>query len=126
MTLHSPVPRSSRPARSARDLVGRDLARVRLPRARSDRLLAGLLLGGLLAGLGLAALRIDILRLRYALAEAVEAEQALLGEQNVWTARSAALADPARLAELARQRGFERPSQVIDLESVRMAARGRP
>jgi len=57
---------------------------------------------------------------------AVETEQTLLEEQSVWTARSATLADPTRLSELAEERGFERPARVIELHPVRMAASARP
>ena len=84
----------------SRDLVGRDLARLRLSRGRSSRPLVILLIGALLAGMGLAALRIDILRLRYALADAIETEKELLENQRVWTARKESLRDPSRLAEL--------------------------
>ena len=114
--------------RSAAHLVGRDLARVRAVGARGRRSPGIWLIAALIAGLGLAALRIDIFRLRYALAEAVETEQALLEEQSVWTARRATLSDPARLTKLAEERGFVRPTQVIDLDldPVRVAASPRP
>jgi hypothetical protein len=114
-----------REASARHDLVGRDLARVRLPRGRTSRPLAALLCGALLAGMGLAALRIDILRLRYALAEAIESEQTLLEDQRVWTARKETLRDPSRLAELARERGFARPQHVIDLRPLRVAGDSR-
>ena len=107
----------------SRDLVGRDLARVRIPRERPSRPLAALLVGALVAGMGLAALRIDILRLRYALAESIEAEQVLLEERRVWTARKASLRHPTRLAELADERGFVRPVNVIDLRARERASR---
>ena len=108
------------------ELVGCDFARVRVSPPGRQRFSGILLIAALIAGLGLAALRIDILRLRYALAEAVESEQTLLEEQSVWTARSATLADPTRLTELAEERGFERPARVIELHPVRMAASLRP
>jgi len=112
--------------RNAVSLVGRDLARVHRARARGRRSPGIWLIAALVAGLGLAALRIDIFRLRYALAEAVETEQVLLEEQSVWTARRAALSDPTRLAKLAEERGFVRPTQVIELDPVRIAAGRRP
>ena len=117
-----PQPRATRSA----ELVGRDFARVRLAPPGRQRFSGILLIAALVAGLALAALRIDVLRLRYALAEAVETEQTLLEEQSVWTARSATLADPTRLSELAEERGFERPARVIELHPVRMAASARP
>lgn len=109
-----------------RDWVGRDLARVRLSRGPGSRPLAALLVGALIAGMGLAALRIDILRLRYALADAIESEKTLLESQRVWTARKESLRDPARLAELARQRGFVRPTRIIDLRPLQVASGPRP
>ena len=107
---------------ATRNLVGRDLARLRLSRRRTTRPMAALLAGLLLAGLGLAVLRVDILRLRYALADAIETEQTMLGDQRVATARRESLRDPTRLAELARERGFARPTQMIDLRPVRVAS----
>lgn len=113
-------------AAGAGRLVGRDLARMHRSGPRPRRSPGIWLIAALIAGLGLAALRIDIFRLRYALAEAVETERALLEEQSVWTARRAELADPARLAKLAEERGFVRPGQVIELDPLRVAARRRP
>ena len=115
-----------RKAPGSRDLVGRDLARVRIPHGRGSRPLAALLIGALIAGMGLVALRTDILRLRYALAESIEIEKALLEEQRIWTARRQTLLHPARLAKLARQRGFSRPLQVIHLRPLRLASSSRP
>ena len=109
------------------EYVGRDLARVRLSGGGpTSRPLAALLIGALIAGMGLAALRIDILRLRYALAEAIEAEKGLLEDQRVWTAKKESLRDPTRLAELARERGFGRPTRVIDLRPLEVASGPRP
>lgn len=102
--------------------IGQDLARVRLARGPGSRPLAALLIGALLAGMGLAALRIDNLRLRYALADAIETEKTLLEHQRVWTARKESLRDPVRLAELARERGFGRPAAVIDLRPLQVAS----
>ena len=112
--------------RNRRNLAGRDLARVRTaPRSRR-RLLVILLTGALLAGFSLAALRIDILRLRYALADALAEQQVLLEEHRVATARLEALRDPARLAVLANERGLSRPQHVIELAPTQLAARSRP
>ena len=116
--------------RSSRELVGRDLSRLAsrrrpLRRPFATGAVAAALVGLLLAGLSLAALRIDILRLRYALADAVADEKQLLEERRVWTAQRASLADPARLAELAEARGFARPTRVIDLRDLQVAS-GHP
>ena len=112
--------------RSRGILAGRDLARVRIaPRSRR-RLLALLLTGALLAGFSLAALRIDILRLRYALADALAQQQVALEEHRGATARLEALRDPARLASLADERGFSRPRRVIELGPAQPAVGSGP
>jgi hypothetical protein len=85
-----------------------------------------LMAGALLAGFSLAVLRIDILRLRYALADALAAEQVLLERRSVEIARLEALRDPARLAALADERDLSRPQRVIELTPTHLAARSRP
>ena len=119
--------RSARHHRRNRiNLAGRDLARVRTaPRSRR-RLLAILMTGALLAGFSLAALRIDILRLRYALADALARQQVLFEEHRVATARLEVLRDPARLTALADERGLSRPQRVIELAPAQLAARSQP
>jgi hypothetical protein len=67
--------------------------------------------------LALAALRIDILRVRYALGEAIRQEKALVQQQRQQTAALEALRHPSRLVEVARQRGFATPERVIDLQA---------
>lgn len=101
------------------DLVGRDLARASAVRAR--RLAPAGFVIALVAALGVAALRIDLIRVRYGLADAVNRERALLEERREMRARVRALRDPARLAVLARERGFVRPASIRRLgqESVR-------
>jgi hypothetical protein len=84
----------------------------RFPRAWWLPSLAGLLL----AALALTALRLDLIRARYGLADALSEEQRLLAEERSLTVEVRRLRDPARLAKLARERGFVRPEQVIDLE----------
>lgn len=108
------------------NLAGRDLARVYSAPRSGRRLLFVLLTGAVLAGFSLAALRIDILRLRYALADALAQEQVLLQEHRVATARLEALRDPARLAALAGARGLSRPQHVVELAPTQLAARPRP
>ena len=112
--------------RNRRNLAGRDLARVRTAPRSKRRLLAILMTGALLAGFSLAALRIDILRLRYALADALARQQVLVEEHRVATARLEALRDPAHLAALADERGLSRPQRVIELAPTQLAARSRP
>lgn len=116
---------AARPGDRGGSWIGRDLGRAR-PRGGSrlrGRPLAALLLAGLLCALGLAALRIDILRARYALAEAIHEEKSLQEAQRRHLARVETLRDPARLAALARKRGFERPERVLELRDPADGAR---
>ncbi len=99
-------------------LVGRDLAGGRPQTRRRTRAFPALVVATLLAGLFLAVLRIDILRLSYALGEALETQQELERESRALTAKVRALRDPARLAELAEQRGFRRPARVIEISRI--------
>jgi hypothetical protein len=104
-----------RPARTG-DLVGRDFARVRLPASGlRARPLALLLTTGFVCAFAIAVLRIDILRVRYALGEAVSEEKALVQELRRQSAQLETLRDPARLAEFAHDRGFRRPDRIIEL-----------
>jgi AraC-like DNA-binding protein len=100
------------------DLVGRDFARVhQASRPSRARALGWLLITGFACALAIAALRIDILRLRYALGEAVSREKQLVQEQRQNTAQLETLRDPSRLAELAHELGFSRPDRVVRLDS---------
>jgi len=78
----------------------------------------------LVAGLFLTMLRIDILRLSYALGEALETQQSLESESRALTAEVRSLRDPARLSELASRLGFQRPARVI--EAARIDSPERP
>ncbi len=104
------------------DLVGVDVATPR-PRAAARSFLLPLVIG-LLAALMLASLRIDLLRGRYALAAAIEQEQALQSEKRVLTARMRELRDPAMLARRAEALGFVRPDELIDLPARGARAEG--
>lgn len=101
----------------AGDLVGRDFARVRLsahgPRMRPLR---WLIVSAFACAFAIAALRIDILRVRYALGEAVSVEKALVLELREGSAALETLRDPTRLAALARERGFRRPDRILEIE----------
>jgi hypothetical protein len=108
---------STRRPASAGDLVGRDFARVRLTAAgMRTRPLGWLLVTGFLCAFAIVVLRIDILRVRYALGQAVSEEKALVQELRRESATLETLRDPARLAELARDRGFRRPDLILELE----------
>lgn len=97
-------------------LVGRDFARSRpLGSTLRAGALGWLVVVACVCALGLAALRIDILRMRYALGDAVQEERSLALERGRRTAQVESLRDPTRLAELARQRGFGRPERVLEL-----------
>ena len=71
------------------------------------------------AALLLVSLRMDSIRLRYALAEAVRAEQVLLDQQRRLTVQVRHLRDPRRLEALAAELGMAPPSCTIDLDHPR-------
>jgi hypothetical protein len=112
-------------AREPLGLVGRDVAGGRRPRRAPlrGRRLAVAAGAAVLVGLAMAALRSDLLRMRYALSEAMQRERELLQRRRELVARVRALRDPARLARLARERGFARPERVYELEPPRGPAR---
>jgi len=112
--------------RSQRSLIGRDLAAMHRDAERRRRRWIPLVVGGLLAALCLTALRIDLIRQRYDLAAAMSEEKRLLEERRLLTARVRSLRDPARLAERARQLGFERPAHVLLLDAPDVALGPRP
>jgi hypothetical protein len=101
--------------RAPGDLVGRDFARVRAPGRLSARRVVWLVAIVFASALGLAALRIDILRVRYALGEAIREEKALVQRQRQQTAALEELRNPSRLVEVAHRLGFAPPERVIDL-----------
>ena len=99
------------------DLVGRDFARVRTSGRLSARRIAWLVGIGFACALALAALRIDILRVRYALGEAIREEKALVQQQRQQIAVLEGLRNPSRLVEVAHRLGFAPPERVIDLRT---------
>lgn len=109
--------RNSRHVRPPLGLIGLDIGpptkRLRL------RAIVPIMLTVLFVALGFAALRTDLVRIRYALVEKMKQEQALLGEQRNLIAKMRARRDPVQLAEKARELGFVRPRQLIDLPSER-------
>ena len=104
------------------ELIGLDVA-DRMPRLR-PRLALPLLAVALLMALTVAALRIDLIRMRYALAEAMAAERRVVDEQRSLTLRVRQLRDPVRLTARARELGFVPPQKVIDLPAPEPAAEG--
>jgi len=110
---------TSRSASRATDLVGRDFARVSLPGSGlRSRPLGWMLLAAFLCAFAIAVLRIDILRVRYALGEAVTQEKMRDQELRRESAALESLRDPSRLAELARKRGFRRPDRILELDGA--------
>jgi len=112
--------------RGQRNLIGRDLAPLARHAERRRRLLPVALIGTLLAALCLAALRIDLIRQRYELAAAMREEKQLVEERRLLTAQVRGLRDPARLADLAKELGFERPERVIEIAAPGVPAGSRP
>jgi hypothetical protein len=113
----------SRKPAAASVLVGRDFAAPRGTRTRTRHLFPLALATALVAALAIAALRVDLIRVRYGLADALEAEKVLLQERREALAALSARRDPARLAPLAARRGLVRPTKILELP---VAAGKRP
>ncbi len=75
------------------------------------------LLGMIFPALFLAVLRVEILDLRHQLADNLQHEQVLLEERDQLTVRLEELRGLKKLRELALERGFQQPDQVIDLRT---------
>jgi hypothetical protein len=102
--------------RTGLPLVGRDVAAGPGSGRTSGRAALPYLVGAAVAvGLAVVALRSDMIRVRYALTAALQEERALLQARRERAAQVRSLRDPARLAELARERGFVRPERVFEL-----------
>jgi len=121
------VRHGARPAVANRGgLIGRDLAPNRLVARPRGRMFPVVVIGALLAALGLAALRVDGIRQRYALADALREEQALLEEHDQLTAQVRRLRDPARLARLASRMNLVRPEHITELGAPSPPTEPRP
>ena len=103
--------RSRRAARL--DLIGRDVGGR--GRTIDARRWWPILAVGVVLALGVTVLRIDLIRMRYALADALANESRLLEEQRALTVSMRRLRDPGRLALEARRLGFVPPARVIAL-----------
>jgi hypothetical protein len=99
--------------------IGIDFSGEKTP--RHIRKLLPLLILALIAALGVSALRIDLIRTRYAMAEALAEEKALITEQRELIVRRRQLRDPAELAVQARARGFRPPTQILSLPEPMIA-----
>jgi hypothetical protein len=82
---------------------------------RRVRKLLPLLVLALIAALGVSALRIDMIRTRYAMADVLAKEKALIAEQRRLIVRRRQLRDPVELAVRARELGFRPPAQILSL-----------
>lgn len=103
------------PGPAAESLVGRDLKRTRRRRHTWRVAVLPIFLGALAAALFLVALRNSIIRVRYDLDASRQLETALMERTASATVRLRELRDPTRLQQLAQERGFVRPEQVINL-----------
>jgi hypothetical protein len=102
--------------------VGLDFAEPR--GARTSRGFLAVVVGAaVVVGLAIVALRNDLIRMRYDLSAAMQQERELLQERRELTARVVALRDPARLAGLARERGFARPERIFEVGAPEGGAR---
>ncbi|MDJ0849364.1 MAG: hypothetical protein QNK04_13405 [Myxococcota bacterium] len=122
-------PRAARAGRARRTgsanrtqaAVGTDVARRHRDRRGADghapgrRWLLLALAAGVVAALGVAAMRNDLRRVQYGLGQALDETRALERERNAALARVRTQRDPARLARVAKERGFVRPERIIDL-----------
>ena len=93
--------------------IGVDFARWTLPRVSPAWVPIAIL--ALVSALTLASLRIDLIRTRYALADALAAEENLISEQRALIATRRGLRDPTALAARAREAGFRPAGAVITL-----------
>jgi hypothetical protein len=104
-------------------LTGRDVSRPPPPPRRLVGLRPAALVtvaaGAVCAALLLVALRMDSVRLRYALADAVRAEQELLDQQRRLIVQLRHLRDPRRLEALADELGLAPAACLIDLDHPR-------
>lgn len=84
-------------------------------RQRRTHWLLPLLLVALIAALGVSSLRIDLIRVRYAMATALDEEKALIAEQRRLIVRRRQLRDPTELAIRARSLGFRPATRIISM-----------
>ena len=90
--------------------------KARVKSEQWQRLATPMIVLGLALGLGLTMLRTEIVRMKYDLATAGSQETQLLDQQRRLTVEQRKLLDPGRLGRIAKQRGFVRPSQVLDVQ----------
>ncbi len=96
-------------------LIGRDLARDQGRSGIPTRVVVLVMIITALAGLGIVGVRSDVMRIRYALSEAMAEEKLLRVEHNESTVEMRRLRSPARLSSLAQELGFRRPEKIVDL-----------
>lgn len=98
------------------DWIGRDVLGDFQRKRPAIRVSVPLIVCVVIASLALVVLRSDVIRIRYALSEAMEEERRLLEEQRAYTVTMRKLRAPGHLVELAREQGFARPERIIYLE----------
>ncbi len=108
--------RGRREPKGRLDLIGLDMAPKR-KRVRNTTLVP-IIAAVVVCALALVWLRMDVVRMRYAAAEAVAEERALLDQKRKITVELLRLREPTRLAKHARKLGFATPDQVIHLPAV--------
>lgn len=111
-------------------LTGRDVSapppahrRLAWPRPAA---LGAIAAGAVCAALLLVSLRMDSIRLRYALADAVRAEQELLDQQRRLIVQVRHLRDPRRLEALAGELGLAPAACLVDLDHPRACPEPAP
>ncbi len=105
-------------AERRRAVGSRDFAR-RLRSRVDERPVWAAFVAGLIGGaLLLVVLRVDIIRMRYQLAQALETEAELRGQIRESVVAERRLRHPARLAEIASELGFDRPSVVVEIDAL--------
>jgi hypothetical protein len=94
-------------------LIGLDVSRP--PMRLKTRSWAPLAAAALMGALLLAVLRVDVIRIRFGLAERLAEELRLEDLKRQLTVEMRTLRDPAVLSRRARDLGFERATNLIDL-----------
>ena len=95
------------------DLIGIDMAPTR--RTARHRMAFPAMVGLVIGALLIAGQRMDVVRMRYAIAEAVTLERQLLEEKSRLTVSLRHLREPKLLSERAVQLGFAKPDRLINL-----------
>lgn len=118
------APESEQPPNARAALIGLDVART--PLRLKTRSFAPIVAAALAGALLLAVLRIDVIRVRFGLADSLAKELQLEEEKRRLTVEMRKLRDPAALSRRARELGFKRAEQLIDLPGAGASPTRRP